>query len=113
MTYSELKGYIQKIQKEGYEATRYIVEKQIRLAFPVVCIIMALFGIALALRKEKGIGVAQGIVGSLLVAFVYWICFGLSRSLGISGIFPPLWAAWSSNILFLFIGGYLLLNIQQ
>jgi lipopolysaccharide export system permease protein len=113
MTYSELRGYIQKIQREGYDATRYIVEKQIRLAFPVICIIMAIFGIALALRKERGIGVAQGIVLSLLVTFVYLIFFGISRSLGISGVFPPLWAAWSSNFLFLFIGGYLLSNIRQ
>jgi len=113
MTYPELRAYIQKIQREGYEATRYIVEKNIRLAFPVVCVVMALFGISLALRKEKGIGVAQGIVGSLLVAFVYWIIFGFSRSLGLGGIFPPLWAAWSANILFLMIGGYLLLNIRQ
>jgi lipopolysaccharide export system permease protein len=113
MTYQELRANIQKIQHEGYDATRYIVEKHIRLASPVVCLIMALFGISLALRKEKGIGIAQGIVGSLLVAFVYWIFFGFSRSLGLSGIFPPFWAAWSSNILFLFIGGYLLLNIRQ
>lgn len=113
MTYSELKAYIQKIQKEGFEATRYIVEKHIRLAFPVVCVVMSLFGIALALRKEKGIGIAQGIVGSLLVTFIYWIFFGISRSLGISGAFPPLWAAWSSNLLFLFLGGYLLLTIRQ
>lgn len=113
MTYQELRGYINKIQREGYDATRYIVEKQTRLAFPVVCIIMALFGISLALRKEKGIGIAQGIVGSLFVAFIYWIFFGLSRSLGQNGVFPPLWAAWSSNLLFLMGGGYLLLNIKQ
>jgi lipopolysaccharide export system permease protein len=113
MTYPELRAYILKVQREGYDATRYIVEKHIRLAFPVVCIIMSLFGISLALRKEKGIGIAQGIVGSLMVAFIYWIFFGLSRSLGLNGVFPPLWAAWSSNILFLMIGGYLLLNIRQ
>jgi lipopolysaccharide export system permease protein len=113
MTYPELKDYIQKIQKEGYEATRYIVEKHIRLAFPVVCVVMAFFGISLALRKEKGIGIAQGIVGSLLVAFIYWIFFGISRSLGLNGAFPPLWAAWSSNLLFLLLGGYLLLIIRQ
>jgi lipopolysaccharide export system permease protein len=113
MTYPELKVNIQKIQREGYDATRYIVEKHVRLAFPVVCLIMALFGISLALRKEKGIGIAQGIVGSLLVAFIYWIIFGFSRSLGLNGIFPPLWAAWSSDILFIFLGGYLLLNIRQ
>lgn len=113
MTYPELKAHIQKIQKEGYEATRYIVEKHIRLAFPVVCVVMALFGISLALRKEKGIGIAQGIVGSLLVAFVYWIFFGISRSLGLNGAFPALWAAWSANLLFLLIGGYFLLIIRQ
>lgn len=113
MTYPELKANIKKIQQEGYDATRYIVEKHVRLSFPVVCLIMALFGISLALRQEKGTGIAQGIVASLFVAFVYWIIFGFSRSLGLNGIFPPLWAAWSSNILFIFIGGYLLLNIRQ
>jgi lipopolysaccharide export system permease protein len=113
MTYPELKASIEKIQREGYDATRYIVEKHVRLSFPVVCLIMSLFGISLALRKEKGIGSAQGIVGSLFVAFMYWIIFGFSRSLGLNGIFPPLWAAWSSNLLFLLIGGYLLLNIRQ
>jgi lipopolysaccharide export system permease protein len=113
MTYTELRSHIRKIQKEGYEATRYQVEKEIRLAFPFVCLIMALIGISMALRKEKGIGIAQGIVGSLAVTFIYWIFFGFSRSLGISGIFPPLWAAWASNLLFLMIGGYLLLTIRQ
>jgi lipopolysaccharide export system permease protein len=113
MTYPELKANIQKIQREGYDATQYIVEKHVRLSFPAVCLIMAIFGISLALRKEKGIGIAQGIVGSLFVTFIYWIIFGFSRSLGLNGIFPPLWAAWSSNLLFLFLGGYLLLNIRQ
>jgi lipopolysaccharide export LptBFGC system permease protein LptF len=74
---------------------------------------MALIGISMALRREKGIGIAQGIVGSLAVTFVYWIFFGLSRSLGLSGVFPAFWAAWASNILFLLIGGYLLLHIRQ
>ena len=113
MTYTELSAYIRKVEKEGYEATRYIVEKQVRLAFPMVCVIMALFGTAMALRKEKGIGIAQGIVGSLLITFVYWIFFGFSRSLGLSGAFPPLWAAWSANLLFLLIGGYMLLVIRR
>ncbi|MEW6188413.1 MAG: LPS export ABC transporter permease LptG [Thermodesulfobacteriota bacterium] len=113
MTYQELRKTIRKVQGEGYDATPYIVEKHIRLSFPFVCIIMALFGIALALRKEKGIGVAQGIVGSLFLAFLYWIFFGFSRSLGLSGTFPPLWAAWASNLLFLLVGGYLFLNIRQ
>jgi lipopolysaccharide export system permease protein len=113
MTFAELTAYIEKVQREGYEATPYRVERQMRLAFPVVSIIMALIGISIALRREKGIGLAQGIVTSLAVTFLYWIFFGFSRSLGLAGIFPSFWAAWSSNILFLLIGGYLLLNIRQ
>ena len=113
MTYIELTGHIEKIQREGFEANAYIVERQMRLAFPMVSIIMALIGISMALRKEKGIGIAQGIVTSLAVTFIYWVFFGFSRSIGLSGVFPAFWAAWSSNILFLLIGGYLLLNIRQ
>ena len=113
MTYSELRQFIEKIEREGYEAQPYRVEQQMRLSFPGVSIIMALIGISMALRREKGIGIAQGIVGSLAVTFVYWIFFGFSRSLGLSGVFPAFWAAWASNILFLLIGGYLLLHIRQ
>ncbi len=113
MTYRELRATIRKIRAEGYDPTRYVVEQQIRLSFSFVCLIMGLFGIGLSLRKEKGLGVAQGIVTSLGLAFLYWIFFGFSRSLGLSGTFPPLWAAWSPNLLFLLIGGYLLLTIRQ
>jgi lipopolysaccharide export system permease protein len=113
MTYTELGSYIQKIRNEGYDAIPYVVEKQMRLSFPFVCVIMALIGISMALRKEKGIGIAQGIVGSLVIAFIYLVFFSFSRSLGQTGIFPPLWAAWASNLLFLMIGGYLLLTIRQ
>lgn len=113
MTYQELRKTIRKVRQEGYDPTRYVVEKHIRLSFPFVCLIMAVLGIALALRREKGIGIAQGIVGSLFLAFLYWVFFGFSRSLGLSGTFPPLWAAWSTNILFLMVGGYLFLHIRQ
>ena len=113
MTYSELRRLIGKIEREGYETQPYRVEQQMRLSFPGVSIIMALIGISMALRREKGIGIAQGIVSSLGVTFVYWIFFGFSRSLGLSGVFPAFWAAWASNILFLLIGGYLLLHIRQ
>jgi lipopolysaccharide export system permease protein len=113
MTFAELTAHIEKVQREGYEANPFQVERQMRLAFPGVSIIMALIGISIALRKEKGIGVAQGIVSSLVITFLYWIFFGFSRSIGLAGIFPAFWAAWSSNILFLLIGGYLLLNIRQ
>jgi lipopolysaccharide export system permease protein len=113
MTYSELRHFIAKIEREGYEAQPYRVEQHMRISFPGVSIIMALIGISMALRREKGIGIAQGIVGSLAVTFIYWMFFGFSRSLGLSGIFPAVWAAWASNILFLLIGGYLLLHIRQ
>jgi lipopolysaccharide export system permease protein len=113
MTYAELRQFIRKIEREGYEAQPYRVEQQMRFSFAGVSIIMALIGISMALRREKGIGIAQGIVGSLAVTFVYWIFFGFSRSLGLSGVFPAFWAAWASNILFLLIGGYLLLHIRQ
>jgi lipopolysaccharide export system permease protein len=113
MTYAELREFIGKIEREGYEAQPYRVEQQMRLSFSGVSTIMVLIGISMALRREKGIGIAQGIVSSLAVTFVYWIFFGFSRSLGLSGVFPAFWAAWASNILFLLIGGYLLLHIRQ
>jgi lipopolysaccharide export system permease protein len=112
MSYRELKHYSERIRKEGYDNTRYLVDMNLKIAFPFICFIMVLIGIPIALGLKKGgtpLAVSVGIGG----CFLYMITLSLSRSLGLSGIFPPVLSAWAANLLFLFFGSYLMMSIER
>jgi lipopolysaccharide export system permease protein len=100
MGYAELKRYIQKLQAEGYDATRYIVDLHGKIAFSLVSLILAVIGITFSLHSERSGGIAQGIGAGLLIGFSYWLVFAFGMSLGRSGTLPPIIAAWFGNILF-------------
>ncbi|MHB8830215.1 MAG: LPS export ABC transporter permease LptG [Syntrophales bacterium] len=100
MGYFELKRYINKLQAEGYNATRYIVELQGKIAFPLISIILFVIGFSFSLRSERSGGIALGIGTGLIIGFSYWIVFAFGISLGRSGALSPIFAAWFANILF-------------
>lgn len=112
MGYSELKRYIGKLQSEGYDATRYLVDLHGKIAFPLVSIILAVIGIAFSLRSERSGGIAQGIGVGLFIGFSYWLVFAFGMSLGRSGTLPPLIAAWFGNIVFGAASVFLLYRIK-
>ncbi|MCD6139076.1 MAG: LPS export ABC transporter permease LptG [Deltaproteobacteria bacterium] len=109
MSFTELRRYAQKVENEGYSARSYWVDMHIKLAFPCISFIMILIGASLALWKEKGRGVAAGIGIGFVIIALYLVTLELTRTLGYSGILPPIIAAWASNILFAMVGAYLLL----
>jgi lipopolysaccharide export system permease protein len=100
MGYFELKRYIRKLQSEGYDATRYVVDLHGKIAFPLVSIILAVIGVSFSLRSERSGGIAQGIGAGLVIGFSYWLVYAFGMSLGRSGTLPPIVAAWFANILF-------------
>jgi lipopolysaccharide export system permease protein len=112
MGYTELKRYIRKLQSEGFDTTRYMADLHGKIAFPLVCIILAVIGMAFSLRSERSGGVAQGIGVGLLFGFSYWLVFAFGISLGRSGAIPPLPAAWLGNIFFSVISAVLLYRIK-
>lgn len=113
MGFVELREYAKKIISEGYNAYRYLVDMHIKISFPFICVIMSLIGIPLALRKEKGVGIATGIGISLGIILLYLVTFEIARTLGYSEVVPPIVAAWFANILFGTLGSFLLLNTRQ
>ncbi|HEU19399.1 MAG TPA: LptF/LptG family permease [Deltaproteobacteria bacterium] len=101
MGYLELRKYIKKIQSEGYDATRYIVDAHGKIAFSLVSVILAVIGISFSLSKsERSGGISQSIAVGIVIGFSYWIVYGFTLSLGRSGSLPPLVAAWTANSLF-------------
>ena len=100
MGYFELKRYIRKLQSEGYDATRYVVDLHGKMAFPLVSILLAVIGVSFSLRSERSGGIAQGIGAGLVIGFSYWLVYAFGMSLGRSGALPPFIAAWFANMLF-------------
>lgn len=112
MGYEQLKRFAERLRAEGYDATRYFVELQIKIAFPFVILIMTLIGIPVALwKKEMGTPVAVSI--GIALCFLYLLVLGLSRTLGFAGILPPIFSAWLANSIFLLLGLYLLIHVNR
>ncbi|HRT61342.1 MAG TPA: LPS export ABC transporter permease LptG [Syntrophales bacterium] len=112
MGYLELRGYIRKIQEEGYDVTRYEADLQGKIAFSLVSVFVVMVGIAFSMRPERSGGVAQGIGIGLIIGFSYWILFAFCLSLGRSGTLPPMLAAWTPNLLFGSLSAYLFKGIH-
>ena len=54
MSYWELKRHAEKTVRGGYDDTRFIVDQNLKLAFPLLSFIMVLIGIPIALILKKG-----------------------------------------------------------
>ncbi|NIQ37923.1 MAG: LPS export ABC transporter permease LptG [Proteobacteria bacterium] len=113
MGYGELKRYVRRLQRSGYDATKYLVDLKIKISLPIVNLIMVLIGIPFALKTGRTGGFAAGIGISLAIGLVYWILISVSRAFGHSGILPPLLSAWSPHVLFGGAGIVALLSIRQ
>ncbi|MCD6561863.1 MAG: LPS export ABC transporter permease LptG [Deltaproteobacteria bacterium] len=111
MSYLQLKKFAKELQLEGYDATRYLVDMNVKLALPFINLVMALLAVPISLRLKKGrtaLAVSMGIG----VCFFYLLSLGFSRTLGLSGALPPMLSAWFANIIFLLLGLYLLIRVE-
>ncbi len=113
MNILELKRYISKLKEEGYNATSYIVNMYGKISFPIVNFLMILIGIPFALKEGRRNSIADSVAMSVAIGFSFWVIFEVSRSLGHSGVVPPIIAAAFTDVLFLAIGVYLFGSIRQ
>jgi len=80
-----------------------------KIAYPLVAVVMAVLAIPFCAfhgppRLATGIAVAIG------VALAYFVINGLFGALGDVNYLPAALAAWSSDLIFGLVGGYLLLR---
>jgi len=113
MSTMEMYQYIQRIEREGHDATYYRVEFQSKLAFPLACIIMCLVAVGVSARITTRLSsFAIGVGAGICVAFAYWALYSFCLSLGYAGQLPPIIAGWTANALFLCIGSAFLQGIE-
>ena len=111
MSYWQLKRYAERVRIEGYDYTEYLVDMNIKLALPLVNLLMVLIGIPVALGIKRG-GTPLAVSLGVGFCFLYLIHLGFLRSLGLSGMLPPVLAAWSANVIFFFLGIYLMMRLR-
>ncbi len=112
MSFSRLQRYVSKVEREGYDATRYRVDLYAKTAFPVICLIMGLLGAAISLRGKTREGMAVSFAYGIVTAFVYWSLYSFCLSLGYGGVLPPFLAAWIVNLVFFCAAGLMVFNLE-
>lgn len=112
MGFLELLAYIRKVEAEGYDTTTYKVDLNAKIAFPFVCLILSLTGLAIGASRYAKEGLPAGVATGIGLAFLYWIFHGFCLSLGYGGVLPPSVAAWTANLVFFCFGILALLHVD-
>jgi len=113
MSYNELKGRI-----EAYERTQFMDTTEMRVglamktSLPFASFFFAIIGASFGLTNNRS-GAFIGFGVSILIIFIYYVMMSLFTALGKSGFLPPMLAAWAQNIIFAFVGFYIVKNIND
>ncbi len=110
MNYDELRRYIHDLEESGFDVVRLRVQLQKKIAYPLITLVMAVLAIPFALSAGKR-GALAGVATAIGIGVVYWTISGLFEAMGNLSQLPPTIAAWSPNLVFGFIGGYLILRM--
>jgi lipopolysaccharide export system permease protein len=111
MRYKDITRYITATERSGGDANLSRVERALKIAVPVTCIIIALFGAPLATSTQRG-GGAYGIAVSLATTMIFLLMIQLTRAIGGKGVIPPDLAAWIPGAIFALIGLVLLVRVR-
>jgi lipopolysaccharide export system permease protein len=112
MSYRQLKKYSLEVKNGGYDNTGYRVEMAVKIAFPLISLVLALLGIPIALELKAG-GMPLAVAAGIGLSFLYLVILSVSKALGLSGILPSFLAAWTANLLFIFTGIYLMMHVER
>jgi LPS export ABC transporter permease LptG len=109
MTFGELERYIRDLGQSGFDTKQLSVQLNIKVAYPIVTLVMAVLAIPFALSMGKR-GSLTGIAAAIGVAITYWVIQNTFQQLGNVNLLPTLLAAWAPDLLFGLAGTYLLLR---
>ena len=111
MGFRDLSRFIAAMERSGGEVNELKVERMLKIAIPVTCIIIALFGAPLATSTQRG-GAAYGIGVSLGTTVIFLMLIQLTKAVGGKGIVPPELAAWIPNIAFGLVGLVMMARVK-
>jgi lipopolysaccharide export system permease protein len=111
MRYKELSRFIQALERSGGNGDELRVERALKIAIPITCLVIALFGAPLATSTQRG-GTAYGIGVSLATTVTFLMMIQLTKAVGKSAVVNADVAAWLPNALFAVVGIVLLMRVR-
>ena len=109
MSFNELSAYIHDLRQSGFDTMRLRVQLNRKLAYPLITLVMAILAVPFALSMGRR-GSLAGIAVAIGVALAYFVVDGTFEARGNVNMLPAMLAAWSPDVVFALIGGYLLLR---
>jgi lipopolysaccharide export system permease protein len=100
----ELDRYIADLRSKGLDPGGYVVDRDLKYAMPLACLIMAALGMALSLDPlPRNLSLGRSFGLAIVIGFFYWTALGITSALGRSGLLLPAIAAWVPNFMFAMI----------
>jgi len=112
MNWFELRSYVERLRASGARVENYLVDLHLKLAFPLICVIVVMIGGALSTRLRMQ-STALGFGLSVAISFLYYGMLRAGQALGHNGALPPYVAAWGSDVLFGSVAVVMLRNAQR
>ncbi len=107
---AELSEQIEQLAQSGYDTTRLRVQYWQKTSAPATPLVTVLLALPFAFKVGRR-GSMYGVGVGLILAIVFFATAALFNALGLETILPPFVSAWSPNVLYACVGGYLLLFI--
>jgi LPS export ABC transporter permease LptF/LPS export ABC transporter permease LptG len=105
MNLSDLGHYIAGLRRAGFDVSSLLVQWQKKLAYPLIAPISMMLGIPFAMLVGSR-GAIGGVAMGIGIGICYWAVSALFEAMGGIGQLPPQLAAWSPDLIFLFLGLY-------
>jgi lipopolysaccharide export system permease protein len=111
MGYRELGRFIAAMERSGGDVNELRVERMLKIAIPVTCVVIFLFGAPLATSTQRG-GAAYGIGVSLGTTVVFLMLIQLMKAVGGKGLLTPELAAWMPSLVFAIVGAWAMARVR-
>ena len=111
MGFRELGRFIQSMERSGADVNELRVERMLKIAIPITCVVILLFGAPLATSTQRG-GAAYGVGLSLATTVIFLMLIQLTKGIGGKGMIPADLAAWLPSMIFGVIGLILFARVR-
>ena len=111
MGFRELGRFITSMERSGADVNVLRVDRMLRIAIPITCLVILLFGAPLATSTQRG-GAAYGVGVSLATTVIFLMLIQLTKGIGGKGIIPADLAAWLPSIIFGIVGAILIARVR-
>jgi len=111
MGFRELGRFIASMERSGADVNELRVERMLKIAIPITCIVILLFGAPLATSTQRG-GAAYGVGLSLATTVIFLMLIQLTKGIGGKRMIPADLAAWLPSIIFGLVGAVLFARVR-